>query len=211
MNADKIDEFPESEFGKAVRPSTDRFVAIQKAYADRGARIEDISVINKHAIACRRRKGINDVGWDFTPGNFERYMFQINPDRTSIGCWNIQNNSEVYGRFARSTDFKTGKTKLFFRLAKGFFLKPEGNEVTVKITWFDEHSGSWSLRYLSAESGDIKKAGMVIGCGIKKWQTAEFRIKDADFSSSCENNSDLIIQHEKGLDTKFHMIEVIRN
>lgn len=211
LNADNIDEFPESEFGRAARPSTDRYVAIQKAYADRGARIEDLSVINKHAIACRRRKGINDVGWDFTPGNFERYLVQINPDTTSIGWWNIHNNSEVYGRFARSTDFKTGKTQMFFRFAKGFFLKPEGNEVIVKITWFDEHPGSWSLCYPSAESGHVKKAGIVTGSGIKKWQTAEFVIKDADFSASCENNCDLIIQHEKGLDTKFHMIEAIRN
>ena len=56
--------------------------------------------------------GINDVGWNIFPGNYERYLHQINANETSAGYWNIdapaQPNS-VYGRFGRGFDLNKDK------------------------------------------------------------------------------------------------------
>jgi hypothetical protein len=33
--------------------------------------------------------GTNDVGWLLLPGNYERFLHQINANATSAGTWNI--------------------------------------------------------------------------------------------------------------------------
>src|SRR6185295_10791598 len=103
--------FPEGIYGKAERGNANRYIKIVNEFASNGARLEDVNNAMSDEMSNLGAKGLNDVGWDIFPGNYERYLHQIKANETSVGYWNVEtgNKNDIYGRFARGFDLAKGK------------------------------------------------------------------------------------------------------
>jgi hypothetical protein len=71
-------------------------------------------------------------GWGIWPGNYCRFLTQIDPGSGDVGLWNIDDS--IYGRFARSFDHAAGKTQMRFQLDEAFRASP----VKVHVTYLDQ-------------------------------------------------------------------------
>jgi hypothetical protein len=100
---------------------------------------------------------------------------------------------------------------MYFDIVDRFFGdKPlaGASPVTVRIIYFDQGTGKWSLQY-DAVSG-IKTAIEVAKTGTNRWKEAVVEIKDGQFANRCPKNADLMLVNTGKEDTLFHMIEVLR-
>lgn len=128
---------------------------------------------------------VNDVGWYIQPGNYERFLTQINPslnnttapfNNTSVGYWNkiVQDNNPddtnynnlIFGRFARGFDFANKKNAFYFNIDDNFLLTAQkclspfnnaskGYGGEIKITYLDAGFGSFTLYYDAAEKENL--------------------------------------------------------
>jgi hypothetical protein len=192
LDASDFTRFPVEKFGGKPDQKKDvvRYMKIAKAYADYGAIMTDPEKATGGGMLNRKAKGPNDVGWGTLPGNYSRFLTQIDPGSGDVGRWNIDNS--IYGRFARGFEHKSGKTQMRFQLDKNFGAK----EVKIHITYLDKGTGSWS----------IGTPGAASDTQIQNTNTGEWKTKSIPFASPNE----LIIKHESGDDTNFHLIEVER-
>ena len=62
----------------------------------------------------RQRDDYNDAGWGILPGNYCRFLEQIEPDETSVGWWHVEPKQHIYSRFARGFEKASGKTKMYY-------------------------------------------------------------------------------------------------
>ncbi len=118
LDASDTRKFPESPFGAALRKNRDRYIAICKAYAARGARMDDPGGVLAGQMNQRwAQEGFNDAGWRIFPGNYERFLRQIDPDKTSAGWWRVGGaitpSTPAYSRFARGFDHARGKEVMY--------------------------------------------------------------------------------------------------
>lgn len=212
LNAADTVKFPEKIFGKAVENNLSRYENICKAYAARGARIDDLEAVTIGQVNQReRQKGYNDVGWDIAEGNYERFLTQINPDETSIGLFRVRGtideNSSKYDRFARSFEHENGKNTMYFKFDEEMFVNSKPESLTFKITWLDKNAGStWSLDYKNGEK-TMKSALKVMGKGDNKWKTETITISDAIVDRSGKFGSDFMLVNTDKLDDIFNGIE----
>jgi len=206
--ADK-DRFPEDKYGKATPENKDRFLAIAKDYEKLGARIGDIDHAVGGAMTNRMSKAMNDVGYDLLAGNYEVFLYQIDPNQTSAGWWNIGPKDEPYGRFARSFDYERGKNRMYFVLNKDFFTRESGNKVKVRIIYLDKGTGRWSLQYIN-KKGRIKTASKVSNNNSGRWKEIIVAINDGLFAGKGPKGADLILTNDSKENSFFHMIEVIK-
>ena len=139
----------------------------------------------------RKRDGSNDVGWGILPGNYSRFLTQLDPGSGDVGLWNIDDS--IYGRFARAFAHQSGKTQMRFKLDETFKAKA----VTVSVTYLDKGTGTWSL----GVAGD-SAAKRVQNTGSGLWKT-----EAVSLSGSV---SELWLKYEEGDDTVFHMLEIER-
>ena len=88
---DAADEqrFPASEFGELRQNNAARYQKIAQSFAARGARNEDVHAATGGAMASRKAKGMNDVGWRIHNGNYEKWMTMLKPEASSIGLWRV--------------------------------------------------------------------------------------------------------------------------
>jgi hypothetical protein len=138
----------------------------------------------------RKSKGPNDVGWGIVGGNYSRFLTQIDPVSGDVGRWNI--DESIQGRFGRAFEHKSGKTHMRFQLDPGF----NAREVKVNVTYLDKGTGSWSIGL-----PDNKTVTRVQNNNSGEWKT-----KTVTLSGITE----LVLKHESGDDTVFHLIEVER-
>ena len=130
-------------------------------------------------MVSRRRSTYNDVGWEITRGNWDKYIEQIDPDETSVGWWQIDRS--IYGRFARGFEPGSGKDSMFFDLDDNFFGGEALNgsqDIKVSLTYLDGDPGSWQLNY-DATDGSIKTAMEITNTGSGGWKTETVTITDA--------------------------------
>jgi hypothetical protein len=209
LDASNKIQFPEAKFGKANRRKTERYVKIAAAFADRGAMQGDPTKATAGGMKCRQRDKYNDVGWGILPGNYWRFLEQIDPDKTSIGYWHAGPKASIQGRFARGFSAASGKKTMSFRLAAKFFggsKRPQ--KVSLRVVYLDKGAGAWSLIYQSP-SGPA--AAMEVKCrNSGKWIDKQVDASDAMFTRSLPGAADLKLQHTSGSDTIFHMIELTR-
>ncbi len=208
LDASDTHAFPEDQFGVAARNNRDRYLAIADAFAARGAMEGDVEKAMSHGMVNRKAQDYNDVGWKIWPGNYERFLRQIDPDSTSVAWWHVQPHSSVYSRFARGFDTQTGKKALYFDLDDRFFPDAGQRAVDIRVVYHDRGNGSWRLLYHAADG--VATGATIANQGGDEWKELTLSVTDGGFTNGCERKSDLVLEHVSGDDAVFHLVEVIR-
>ena len=210
-------KFPEAEFGKASIKNADRYRAICASRAAYGARMDDVSGVLAGMMNQRRgQEGLNDSGWNIFRGNYERFLHQIDADQTSVGWWRVGGpitpESPIYARFARGFEHRSGKNRMAFDLTDSFFAGAPlagAYPVKVRIIYYDQGSGQWSLNYDAVENRD-QVAATITKTNSGEWKEAVVTLRDAHFGNRGPNGSDLSLVNADDKDDLFHLIEVER-
>jgi len=214
LNVANTVKFPESKYGSASKQNKARYLSIvnDPVYRSRGARIDDEVNMTVGQVAQRDQlTGYNDAGWEIAEGNYERFLYQINPGTTSIGLFRVRGTlnaqSSKYDRFARSFESATGKNTMYFKFDNETFSKSGPKSLKFKIVWLDKTAGStWALKYNSLSG--LKAAKEVTGIGDNEWKEVIFTITDAVVDRRGVNGSDFILLNTDDKDDIFNGIEV---
>lgn len=209
LDASDTREFPEAEFGEASKSNVDRYLKIAAAHAKFGARQGDPAKATGAGMRNRQADDQNDVGWRILPGNFERHLFQLNPEATSLGLWNTGPAGHPYGLFARRFDSASGRTAMAFKLADGFFPEPAAEHaVRLRIVYLDTGTGGWQLAYATTKGEQIARSVSLKNSG--KWSEITVTLPNAVWDHRLPGGADLILRQSGGGDTTFHLIELAR-
>jgi len=194
LDASDFERFPASVFGgrEGKKKDIDRYLKIAEAYARYGARMDDPEKAIGGGMVNRKRQGYNDVGWGILPGNYCRFLTQVDPGSGDVGLWHVDDT--IYGRFARAFEHKSGKKQLRFQLHKDF----KAEKLEVRVTYLDKGKGSWSLGI----SGTFFKR-VFCNTNSGKWKTLSVIMPGMALQEG-----QLLLNYEKGDDTIFHMIEI---
>ena len=195
LDASDFDRFPASEFGgrKGKKGDLDRYLQIAKAYAGYGARMDDPEKAMGGGMVNRKREGYNDVGWGIMPGNYSRFLEQVDPGSGDIGLWHIDDS--IYGRFGRAFEQKSGKRQMRFQLHEAF----KAEQVEVRVTYLDRGKGSWSLGVSGSRTEPIQNS-----------DSGEWKMVTIELPTKQLLGAELELSHEGGDDTVFHMVEIER-
>ena len=216
MDSNDTERFPESIFGSATINNQDRMVKIAKNMSLYGAKQEDPNHATGGPMNQRKASKMNDVGFGIWRTNYAKFITQINPLKTSQGRWrigNMNNPQQIYGRFGRSFDNKSGKNTMCFifdkHLWNGLPLT-KGINLYFNITYFDTGNGGWSFGY-DSQNNKNKIENMVKKTNKNKWLIKNFNINDAYFGRRGNMNSDFCLySNDTKDDTIFSFIQVIQ-
>jgi len=218
LASDDTDKFPEATYGSpANKTNTARYTAICAAYASQGAKMDDLSAATLGQVAQRRDQiGFNDSGWGIWPGNYERFITQMNPDTTSKGIWRVRGplttTSDPYDRFARRSDHASANDTMYFDINDNL-LPSLGQRVQLNVTYLDRGTGQFRLVYDAASSAQ-KTAFTVTKMNTDTWKTQSIEVTDWRFGNRGTNGSDLQLVNlptdTANPETIFHGIEVIK-
>jgi hypothetical protein len=214
LDASDSTRFPASQYGTVNRFNTQRYQNIYNSFSAYGAKLQDTSALTGFESVCLSASGTNDVGWRLLPGNYERFLHQINANATSAGYWNIDDahNDVMYGRFGRGFDIANNKTALYFDVENNFFRNTPLNAVypvTIEITYFDNGTGSWNLFYDA--SGNSNKLAASITCtNTGTWKKATVTLNDAYFGNRSTSGSDFYIANAGSQNVIFSTVELSR-
>jgi subtilisin-like proprotein convertase family protein len=214
LASDDTTKFPEATYGSpANRANTNRYTSICAAYASQGAKMDDLNAATLGQVAQRRvQAGFNDAGWGIWPGNYERFIIQMNPDSTSKGLWRVNGDltrsSHPYDRFARGFDSATGRDTMFFDINDNL-LPSAGQRVRLSVDYLDRGTGQFAIRY-DAVGNNQKTAFTVTKTGSNTWKTASAIVTDWVFRNQGPNSSDLILVNLDSDDDIFHKLEVTK-
>ena len=222
LNSADTVKFPVAAYGNcpANQGSTQRYTAICNAYSAQGAKMDDLNGATLGSVAQRGNTpgliGYNDAGWGIVPGNYERFITQLNPDTTSKGLWRINGpltaSSHPYDRFARRSDHASGADTMYFAFNDNL-LPTVGQRVQLNVTYLDRGSGQFSLKY-DAVGNNQKTAFTVTKTGSNTWMTQSVVVTDWVFGHHGQNGCDLqlvnLATDATNPDTIFHGIEVIK-
>ncbi|MDQ8201186.1 beta-galactosidase [Pelagicoccus enzymogenes] len=194
LDASDFQRFPASEFGgvEGRKRDVDRYLKIAAAYAPYGARMEDPEKALGGGMVNRKRNGYNDVGWGILPGNYSRFLTQVEPGSGDVGLWNVDDS--IYGRFARAFERKSGKTQMRFRLDERF----DADQILVSVTYWDRGRGRWSI-----EVPDGTDRLRVSNSDSSTWKTVSVQMPRGDL-----RHAELRLKYEGGDDTVFNMVEI---
>ena len=212
LNAANTIKFPEKTFGIAKEKNLERYINICKAYASKGASLDDLNAITIGQVNQREEQtGYNDVGWEIAEGNYERFLTQINADETSVGLYRVRGtidkNSSKYDRFSRSFENVSGKNTMYFKFDDELFANGKPKNLKFTITWLDKNAGStWALRYSNGKQ--IITAIEVKGKGDSKWKSVTVDVADMQLNHTGELKSDFLLVNTDNVDDIFNGIEV---
>ncbi len=215
LDAANTQAYPEEKFGNASRKNVDRMRKICAAYSKYGAAVDDRNGLLLGQVRQRdTQTGFNDVGWDIWPGNYGRFLYQMDADATSVPLWRvggpITRTSSIYSRFARGFEHATGKDAMYFKLHEGFSQGNEPKVMTITVVWYDATAGStWKLVY-DAGTPTMKTALSVAGKGDKQWHHEVVTLRDAVFRHGGTKGADLALVNTDAKDDIFSLIEVHR-
>lgn len=206
--------FPASVYGTVDIANTTRYKTICNSFAAYGAKLEDVSTVIGPEGNCLNASGTNDVGWHLLPGNYERYLRQIDANLTSAGYWNVDpaHNDVMYGRFARGFDLAKGKDALYFNVEDAFFRNVPLNSnypVTIEVIYYDNGTGSWQL-YYNAQNTANKVAAKITCTNTLTWKKASFTLNDAYFGNTGTRGSDFYIKNAGSSNVVFSVVELSR-
>jgi hypothetical protein len=214
LDASDGTRFPASQYGTVDRFNTQRYQNIYNSFSAYGAKLEDTSALTGYEYASLSASGTNDVGWRLLPGNYERFLHQINANATSAGYWNIDDahNDVMYGRFGRGFDIANNKTALYFDVENNFFRNAPLNAVypvTIEITYFDNGTGSWKLFY-DAKGNKNKLAATVTCTNTGTWIKRTVTLTDAYFGNRSTSGADFYIASAGSENVIFSTVELSR-
>ena len=208
-------KFPEAPpYGSpANKANTARYTAICAAYASQGAKMDDLDRAILGQVAQRRAQtGFNDSGWGIWPGNYERFITQMNPDSTSKGLWRVNgdltSSSHPYDRFARRFDNASGRDTMYFDINDNL-LPSAGQRVRLSVDYLDRGTDQFALQY-DAVGNNQKTALTVTKTSSNTWKTASAIVTDWAFRNQGPNGSDLILVNLDLDDDIFHKLEVTK-
>jgi hypothetical protein len=139
-------------------------------------------------------KGFNDAGWGIHPGNYERFLTQIDPNGTSLGLWRINrtltNTSHPFNRFARRFDSASGRNTMYFDLYDRLSLTV-GQTITISVTYFDIGTGQFGISYDAGPNNSQKRAMTVTKTNTLAWKTASVNVSDWVFGNNGPSGSDV--------------------
>jgi len=214
LASDDTTKFPEAPpYGSATKANTARYTAICEAYASQGAKMDDLNAATLGQVAQRRvQAGFNDAGWGIWPGNYERFITQMNPDSTSKGLWRVNGtlttSSHPYDRFARGFDSASGRNTMYFDINDNL-LPSLGQRVRLSVDYLDRGTGQFALRY-DAVGNNQKTALTVTKTSSNTWKTASAIVTDWAFRNQGPNGSDLTLVNLDSDDDIFHKLEVTK-
>lgn len=214
LASDDTTKFSTATYGSpANKANTARYTAICEAYASQGAKMDDLNAATLGQVAQRRvQAGFNDAGWGIWPGNYERFITQMNPDSTSKGLWRVNGtlttSSHPYDRFARGFDSATGRDTMYFDINDNL-LPSAGQRVRLSVDYLDRGTGQFALRY-DAVGNNQKTALTVTKTSSNTWKTASAIVTDWAFRNQGPNGSDLTLVNLDSDDDIFHKLEVTK-
>ncbi len=214
LDASDSIRFPSSVYGKVSQTNTTRYKNICNDYSSYGAKLQDVNAATGSENDNLSAAGTNDVGWHLLPGNYERYLHQINANATSAGYWNIDDshNTVMYGRYGRGFDLVKNRNALYFDIDDNFLRNAPLNSaypVTIEITYFDSGYGSWQL-YYDAQSNTNKSSVQVSCTNTGTWKKKQVVLHDARFGNGSLGNSDFYISNTGSENVIFSVIELSR-
>jgi hypothetical protein len=214
LDASDSIRFPSGIYGAVSQTNTSRYINIYNAYSSYGAKLEDTAAAVNFDLGCLSAAGTNDVGWHLLPGNYERYLHQINANATSAGYWNVddKDSTVIFGRYARGFDIANNKNALYFDVDDNFLRNAPLNgayPVTIQVTYFDSGYGSWKLCYDAV--GDRNKASGKVTCAnTGKWKKSKIVLSQANFGNRSVNHSDFYIRNAGTENVIFSTVELSR-
>lgn len=212
--SDKV-KYPAASFGGQPDNADNRarYNAICQAYAAQGARMDDVVAATNGQVWQRdNQAGFNDAGWGIVPGNYERFITQLNPDTTSKALWRVNGpltkTSHPYDRFARSFDHVSGKDTMSFDIHDKLLPSP-GQPVQLSVTYLNRGTGQFALCYDAA--GDSQKTAFTVTkTNQGDWVTRSVVVTDWAFKNSGPNGADLMLVNTDAEDDVFHSVELIK-
>lgn len=216
LDAADGERFPASTYGAVDRNNIQRYRNIVNDYAAFGAKIGDASTVNLTELEMMAATAINDVGWDLIPGNYDRYLHQIDANETSAGYWNIKataDENSMYGRFGRGFDLANNKDALYFDLDNAFLqFTPldSAYPVTIDIVYLDKGTGSFGLYYDSKTNGTDNLATQINCTNSNKWKRTSILLNDAYFGDRGTKGSDFYLKNMGTENVIFSIVELSR-
>ena len=175
----------------------DRMIKIQQENKQRGAQLPPNQAdyfASLHYVKQRKAPALFDVCWHCFPGNYRRFIDQVNPLNTSIGYWQLGPIDQGYGRFARGFEHSTGKNKITVRLHPEFGVA--GAKALVRVVYFDRGSGRWALGYNDTWVAAVQKHNST------RWETAEASV-------TLGMSRDITLMSMDAEDDVFSLLEVL--
>lgn len=120
-----------------------------------GAEQKDPAAAQGNAINQRSATALNDVGWDIFPGNYEKFITQLNQPAGLYkgGYWKQGDNSQECGRFAKGFDNKNGNSinDLYFDIDNNLFSGVDAgsqtHDIYLYITYLYQGANqNWELK-----------------------------------------------------------------
>ena len=230
LDSSDTSRFPETAAygGSASKGNTNRYVKICEQFASQGAAMDHVEAATWGQVAQRNppdqppggQLGFNDAGWQIHPGNYDRFITQLDPDNTSKALWRVggplTTTSHHYDRFARRSDTASGKNTMYFDINDNL-LPSIGQRVQINVTYRNDTAGQFLIKYDAAGNSlktlTVDKTGL--GTGNQIWAIASFEVTDWVFGNRQPTNtalsgSDLQLVNVGPGDTIYHGIEVIK-
>lgn len=225
LDATDKEAYPIKDFCTKVdedckKQDKNRFRNIVKHYKNYGAQMDDLDGAMVGQVKQRKiLTGFNDSGVEIPSGNYERFITQIKPDKNDVGLWRIggelTKQSPKESRFARGFWTEDGKNRIDLDVNDKFYrlrgdTKP--TEIKVKVTYFDEGTGQFSIKYDSVEDSE-KLAETVTKKNTLTWQTKTVTLTDAAFRNRDGDSRDIspdisLINESETENSTFHMVEI---
>lgn len=205
LDASDTITYPASQYGEAVKTNMIRYIKIAEDFKEFGAILGDPEKAIGDGMLNRKRQDYNDVGWGIHPGNYSRFITQIDPETTSFGWWHKGPTESIYSQFSRSINTDNPSKAIYFDIDDNFLGK--STSIQVRIVWLDEGFAEWSL-YYDAINSKNKKALSVRNTDSGIWKESTVTLDDALFNNRGERKADIIIRTDGQSRTIFHMIEV---
>lgn len=210
--------YPVEKFGgendDLNKRNTERYEKICEQYQQFGAKMDHLEGATFGQVKQRKDlKGFNDSGWQIPRGNYERFITQINQynldntEKDHVARWRVgwsKDESEPkdklpkYSRFARG--LHSQKHHIDLRVNKKFY--EETTPIKVKLIYFDEGNGSFTMKYDSDKEAFTLKKG-----NSGEWLTKEVILNDAVFNNHGDI-PDISLVNEDDEDSIFHMVEI---
>jgi hypothetical protein len=179
--------------------------------------MDDVDAVTRGALYQRNNQnGFNDSAWGDVPGNYERFITQLNPTNTSKGVWRIYgatngtltSSSHPFDRFGRRFDHANGKDAMYFDINDSL-VTSLGQRVELTVIYRDKGTGQFALLY-DAVTNSQKTAFTVTKSNSLTWKTNTVVVTDWAFANRGPKGADLVLTNLGTEDTIFHSVELIK-
>jgi hypothetical protein len=238
LDTDDVVRWPAASFGAVndthgphagKRLNQTRMLSIVKANQAYGAEIENVAeCASFKSIVQKKGMYLNDVGYRIWPGNYGKFLRQLNATATSVGRWRVGPRDQGYGRFARALEQETGSAAITLSLEPGFAAAHRDASgllnVSLRVVYLDspdsrdsldsrgkeQGNGRWVMSYPAAD-GKRGTAMSVTRTGSGRWKVAQANVLMAptDVAVAASAACDFELRSLDVKDEVFSLVEVL--